>query len=568
MIPVSQHRSRAQESRAAVQRLYIAMRHLLIRGSYKPGGMSGKTLMDNLMVLRPEIYGSITDGERVELNGLHYVFQRLPQGIESCRFIRLITREGYENSHFEPIVPPKRRRNAYRIDTHEMYIEMTRGRSDIYDILTHLTFLYAEANKIYHNSLDSKGRQKREWKLLADIAEAERRGEDFKLETAYTYLSTLLGRTYDEIVVACRRFAEEDQVSSLFQVTYWLGQLAKGELESDEDREVSFSSSLREKTGHHYYGELWAVAVKEMLRERGLIERPLHIISANLHSTMNALFAPAATAQKMRGNRSVYDVARSLSQPEGRPLRTLVTKCALKQGMTELIDTSGSNIGVQIFDTAAFDPRTISPELRFTPAETPEDAPVILVMDYAFGEQAYESMDELLRPYHPPGDEAVYEMNVASINIMGKAGILEGIKGDLMIPDAHVFEGTADNYPFVNDFSSEHFRDQGLGVYAGPMVTVLGTSLQNRQILEYFLDSSWRAVGLEMEGAHYQKAIQAATHIRKNVNPSLKLRYAYYASDNPLVTGHTLASGSLGVDGVKPTYLITVEILKRIFSAS
>ena len=105
MIQVNQTRSRAQESRAAVQRLYIAMRHLLIRGSYKPGGMSGKTLMDNLMILRPEIYGSITDTERVELNGLHYVFQRLPQGIEECRFIRLITREGYENSHFPPSSP-------------------------------------------------------------------------------------------------------------------------------------------------------------------------------------------------------------------------------------------------------------------------------------------------------------------------------------------------------------------------------------------------------------------------------------------------------------------------------
>ncbi len=148
---------------------------------------------------------------------------------------------------------------------------------------------------------------------------------------------------------------------------------------------------------------------------------------------------------------------------------------------------------------------------------------------------------------------------------MGKAGILEGIKGDLMIPDAHVFEGTADNYPFDNDFTTKQFKGNGLGVVGGPMVTVLGTSLQNREILGYFLESSWRAAGLEMEGAHYQKAIQAATHIRKSVNPALKLRYAYYASDNPLVTGHTLASGSLGVDGVKPTYLITMEMLRGIF---
>ncbi|NJB87613.1 hypothetical protein GGR26_003397 [Lewinella marina] len=565
MIQIPQNRTRAQESRAAVQRLYIAMRHLLIRGSYKPGGMSGKTLMDNLMILRPEIYGSITDTERVELNGLHYVFQRLPKGIEECRFIRLITREGYENSHFTPIVPPKRRREAYRIDVHEMYIEMTRGRSDIYDILTHLTFLYAEANKIYRNSLDSKGRQKREWQLLAEIVEREKKGEEFKIETAYTYLSTLLGRTYNEIVDACRRFAEEEMVNSLFHITYWLGLLAKEELENDHDREVSFSSTLREKTGHHYFGELWASAVKEVLLERGLFGRPLHVVSANLHSVMNALFAPAATAQKLRAGRSVYDVARSLSQPEGRNLRELVTKLALKNGMIEIVDTSGSNIGVQLFDTAAFDPKVVSPELEFAPAPTPDTAPVILVMDYAFGEQAYESMDELLRPYHPPGSDEVYEMPVESINIMGKAGILEGIKGDLMIPDAHIFEGTADNYPFKNSFTPDQFEGHGLGVYCGPMVTVLGTSLQNRQILEYFLESSWKAVGLEMEGAHYQKAIQAATHIRKSANPNLKLRYAYYASDNPLVTGHTLASGSLGVDGVKPTYLITVEILKSIF---
>lgn len=565
-IPSPSGRTRAQESRAAVQRLYIAMRHLLIRGSYKPGGMSGKTLVDNLMILRPEIYGSISDDERVELNGLLYVFQRLPQGIEECRFLRLITREGYENSHFDPIVPSKRRRNAYRIDVHEMYIEMTRGRSDIYDILTHLTFLYAEANKIYRNSVDNKGKQKREWGLLAEIVDRENKGLDFKLETAHTYLSTLLGRTYDEVVNASQRFGEDERVNSLFRVTYWLGLLAQEEIEQEKDREISFSSALREKTGHHYYGELWARAVKAVLLKHGLIERPLHIISANLHSTMNALFAPSALAGKLKNSRSVYDYARSLSQPEYRHLRPLVNQLALANGMIEVIDTSGSNIGVQLFDLGAADPKVISPELKF-PDFDPASAPVILVMDYAFGEQAYESMDELLRPFHAE-DDRVYDMPVESINIMGKAGILEGIKGDLMIPDAHVFEGTADNYPIHNTFTRDQFEGNGLGVYAGPMVTVLGTSLQNRQILSYFLESSWQAVGLEMEGAHYQKAIQAATHIRKNVNPNLKLRYAYYASDNPLVTGHTLASGSLGVDGVKPTYLITTKMLRGIFTAS
>ena len=54
-----------------------------------------------------------------------------------------------------------------------------------------------------------------------------------------------------------------------------------------------------------------------------------------------------------------------------------------------------------------------------------------------------------------------------------------------------------------------------------------------------------------MEGAHYQKAIQSASKIRKSIDANVTLRYAYYASDNPLETGSTLASGGLGVDGVK-----------------
>lgn len=557
-------RTRAQESRTAVQRLYIAMRHLLIRGSYKPGGMSGKTLMDNLMVLRPEIYGSIADDEKVELNGLHYVFNRLPKGIEECRFLKLISREGYEDSTFEPIVAPARRRSAYRIDDREMYIEMTRGRSDIYDILTHLTFLYAEANKIYRNSLDSKDRPKREWQLLEDFVTGER-DPDFRIETAYTYLSTLLGRTYDEVVMACERFASSNRLNDLFRVTYWLGRLAKEETEQDLDREISFSSSLREQTGHHYYGEQWAFNIKEVLLREKLIERPIHVISANLHSVVNSLFAAAALGTKLKKYQTLFDFARAMSESEYKHLRPEVFDLARRNGLIEIADTSGTNLGVQLLDTAKFDPKLIAPEVGFQPAQVPDTAPVLLVMDYAFGEQAYESMDELLRPYHDLTTGRVYDMPIESVNVMGKAGILEGQKGDIMVPDAHIFEGTADNYPFTNGFTSKDFEDHGVSVYEGPMVTVLGTSLQNIPILDYFLTSSWRAAGLEMEGAHYQKAIQAATRIRKSVNPDLVVRYAYYASDNPLLTGHTLASGSLGADGVLPVYLITVKMLEEIF---
>ena len=54
-------RTRAQESSSAIERLYITMRHLFNRGFYKPMGISGETLREALLVLRPEIYGSIAN---------------------------------------------------------------------------------------------------------------------------------------------------------------------------------------------------------------------------------------------------------------------------------------------------------------------------------------------------------------------------------------------------------------------------------------------------------------------------------------------------------------------------
>ena len=230
--------------------------------------------------------------------------------------------------------------------------------------------------------------------------------------------------------------------------------------------------------------------------------------------------------------------------------------------MIYIPDASGTNIDVQIFDTAKIDFSKTDIEVGKKVNES--EMPVLFVMDYAFGEQAYETIDELLKPVKVNGKKI--HLNVDSISIMGKAGILEGGKGDIMIPSAHIFEGTADNYPFDNELSKSDFENQGIHVCEGSMITVLGTSLQNKEILKFFFNSTWNVIGLEMEGAHYQKAIQAASKVRGSINPNVKVRYAYYASDNPLETGSTLASGGLGTSGVKPTYLITRKILQQIFN--
>lgn len=552
-------RNRAQESRAAIERLYITMRHLFTRGTYKPMGVSGESLVQALRVLSPEIYGTITDPEKVELDGLLYVMERLPRGIEQCRYIRLISREGLETSHLEPIVPPKRRRNCYRLDEQVMYVEMTRGRSDIYDILTHLTFLYIESSKIYQNSTDPKGKISVNWQMLEEFVKKEESGELFDPEAASAYLSHLIGRTFEETSKAVNKFEKSSNSNSLFSIVYHLGKLAMEEIREGKDREISFSATLRERIGHHVYGEQWAGKIMQKLDELDLLERPIHIISANLHSVLNTIYAPQVLDSK--SFEDIEQIASSIAMGEKNNAGKKIYAYALKHGFVDLPDQSGTNIGTQIIDTAKLEKPELLPGL--TLPEEVQQRPVFVVMDYAFGEQAFECMDELLKPFKKGGKE--FPLNIVSVSIMGKAGILYGGKGDLMIPDAHVFEGTADNYPFKNELKATDFEGFGLGVYSGSMVTVLGTSLQNKDILRYFMESSWNAIGLEMEGAHYQKAIQSASRIRKSIRSNVKVLYAYYASDNPLETGSTLASGALGMEGVRPTYLITYKILERLF---
>ncbi len=553
-------RTRAQESRAAIERLYITMRHLFMRGSYKPMGVSGESLVNALLALRPEIYGLVTDHEKVELDGLLYVMERLPRGIEECRYVRLISREGYEHSDFETLIPSKRRRNCYRVDEEQMYVEMTRGKSDIYDILTHLTFLYIESEKIRTNSTDHKGRADLNWLMLAKIVEKEARGEDFNEEAACSYLSHITGRTFEETHRAVQKFNASPNSNSLFSIVFHLGKLAIDEAMDENDREISFSATLRERVGHHVYGELWSDRIKSILDEEGLLQRPIHIISANLHSVLNTIYGHQALGLGSfeEIEKTVMDISVGDKQNKAKEIKNY----AQRNGFIDIPDLSGTNIGAQLIDTSRMSHKTIIPDILLPKDES--KMPVIIVMDYAFGEQAYECFDELLKPFEKDGHRAA--LDVVSVSVMGKAGILHGKKGDIMIPDSHVFEGTADNYPFKNQLKPDDFENYGLGVYQGPMITVLGTSLQNKDVLKHFLESSWKAIGLEMEGAHYQKAIQSASKIRRSIRKNVKVHYAYYASDNPLETGSTLASGSLGMEGVRPTYLITSKILESLFS--
>lgn len=555
-----QELSKSQKARHAIRTFKILADALTLQGSYRPTGTIGDRLADALIQLSPEIYGSMSDSRISELKGLEYVIDRMPKGIEKCTRIILTAQEDFQETSFEKIVPLKRRRASYAVSETEICFVITTGKSEIYDILTHITFLNIEAQKVYQQVCRRSG-PSTEWGELEKLVEDDKVLTNNELEQAIWNLSIILGRTYKETRETYDNFQqtsqEHDTNNGLFKIIYGIGKRVIDEQENGcSELTVYFTPSLREMIDLQKYATVWAKNLKNVLFDKGLGERPLHIVSANMHSMRNLLFG--AGALRSAGQSVPADLSQMVL--ELRNNEDLVVRYAEDNGYNFVDDVSGSNIDVNIIDLSQLAKDDMHPDVQFDAELIEGEKPVLLVFDYAFGTQAFDIMDELLTPLQQ-GD-AEFKFDIRSISVMGKAGVLPGKKGDIMLATAHVMEGTANNYIVNNDLLRSEFPSD-VDVFVGPMVTVLGTSLQNRDVLERFHSSNWRAVGLEMEGGHYQRAISGAI-IQKHIPASMKTRYAYYASDNPMISGQTLASGPMGVEGIAPTYMISKVILEKI----
>lgn len=558
-----QELSKSQQARTAIRTFKTLADALTLQGMYKPSGKMGEKLGESLKALSPEIYGSMADPRVVELKGLEYVIDRMPYGIEKCTRIILTAQEDFHDTAFEKIQPLKRRRVSYAVSEKEICFVITRGLSEIYDVLTHITFLNIEAYKLFHQAINKIDGVTTEWQELESVIENVDSLEGATLDQAIWNLSIILGRTYKETRETYEYMQQNVEKhhsnNGLFRIIYTICKRVIEEQEGGKDElTVYFTPSLREMIGQHKYATIWAQSLKETLYEYGYHSRPIHVVSANMHSIRNILYGPGFLQQEnAEVPADLYEMVRQIRDKEEE-----ITNYAQQHGLLVHKDTSGSNIDVHIIDTSEIDGAAIHPQINMNIHIIKDDKPVLVVIDYAFGTQAFEVMDELLCPCYFP--DKVISYQIESISVMGKAGILPGNKGDIMLATAHVMEGTPHNYIVDNDLHADDFDTQ-VDVYTGPMVTVLGTSLQNRDVLERFQTSSWKAIGLEMEGGHYQRAINAAI-IQGHITPDMKTRYAYYASDNPLLSGQTLASGPMGEDGIVPTYMITKVILEKILN--
>jgi hypothetical protein len=189
---------------------------------------------------------------------------------------------------------------------------------------------------------------------------------------------------------------------------------------------------------------------------------------------------------------------------------------------------------------------------------------LILNIDYPLGLGAYNILGTLAEHVYP----------VLGVYVMGKSATLNGVIGDVIIPDVVYDEHSQNTYLFRNAIKAADVTPHliyGTVIDHQKCVSVLGTFLQNAQFMDVFYHEGY--TDIEMEAGPYLSAVYEMSRPRRHpineianlYDVSFDLGIVHYASDTPLSKGRNLGAGTLSYYGMDSTYAATLAILRRIF---
>lgn len=500
--------------------------------------------------LQPALHPHASDDDRIDYEALAYAVRRLPSNVGRT-FAFLLVDElpaifDRPDHHFPPVETEARRRDIWEMLPGKNLVLLRHGLSDLVDLVTCLCLYAVEARKI------------RRRVLLTDSFEAIQRAAEGRGGVVPAFDSREMA--------SFSRIWPDSGVQRVYDIA--------------RHREM-FSVDIRRHTGGYNQrrSEVWAEQVAQATRElfghepASLPEDlSVHIVSSNTHSVTNCLnpwwsgAGPEILAWAREGGHELYDhqwtnpsdrlyaVARDYFRSRPDALRE-ARDVARRHGIITLEETTSTGIQVQLIDTSRLEDLPIDPGIERPPRSGPR---LIVNIDYAFGEQAEDIIRNL---------NMLFGRRLASINFLGKAGALVGERGDVLVPTAFIRQN-ADLFQPVETVTPENCArlEAALApkrLHHGPMLTVDGTLLQNREMLGFYRHL-WNVVGIEMEGFHYYRQVLESVSLGV-LPPTVRLGFFYYVSDKPLDAGASLSARLNAAEGIPPLYAITRHILRDIF---
>lgn len=508
--------------------------------------------------------------ETPDTSAFIYSILRLPDCISDVKVVTLgqsasvFENHGYENVElWQPVFAKARRRRCF-FDGKKQLACFIASRSDIEDVVPVLTAYQMEWNKL--NLLLNRPMIPHKLSIIENKPEK------------FSELAELI------------QLAEEDL--RRFQIIW--GDNFITMLEKIKAKKLNFRLNLLSGSLIEYWRATRAWWANIEGENPLLKERPVYFVSSNTHSIANLLSGYALkhseileeflrsndednlfqelTNIKNKKEKASYEnllyyiLKKAEKLPEFEYLRSIQLEQEQKIGINRVISKHYFDVDAQVIEINKIDLNNIDPRLKtkknFEILKN-SDA-LILNIDYPLGLAAYNILTKIAEHSSP----------VLGVYILGKAATLNGVLGDVMIPNVVYDEHSQNTFMFNNAFTAKDvFNDLVYGTVLDNQkaVTVLGTFLQNGKLADVFYREGY--TDIEMEAGPYLSAIyemyrptrHPVNEIINLYNLTFDLGIMHYASDTPLSKGKNLGAGTLSYFGMDSTYAASLAIIRRIF---
>ena len=509
-----------------------------------------------------------------DTSALIYSLQRLPECIFNVRTIILgqtesnFSQHGYGSVESWTEVAARARRRRCFYDGGEQMACYIASRSDIDDVVPTLTALQIEWNKLN--------------RLLSSIPRDSYREVTPAQPERFLQLAQHLKINADEFgrlyTVLGDRFGEAMETFANAKCNFRI-QLLSGSL-----------NDYRKAT------ETWWQKIEKQYPQ--VNQRPLYFVSSNTHSLVNLLSGFALSKESelisyinssdqaallaewqdiqnksvlaSRENFFYYVMKKYQSSAEGQGAWQEQLSFEKERGIHRFPSVHAFDTEAQVIELSSLNPNNI--DARIKPCARPgcaewgflKDSDALIVnIDYPLGFAAYHLLTKI----------AENASQILGIYVMGKAASLNGVRGDVVLPNVVYDEHSKNTYLFENNFQASDLSSYlvyGTVLDNQKAVSVWGTFLQNATVMDVIYREGY--TDIEMEAGPYLSAIYELFRPQRHpVNEIVNLHklpfdlgILHYVSDTPLTKGQNLGAGALSYMGMDSTYACSLAILRRI----
>ncbi len=506
-----------------------------------------------------------------DTSALIYASLRLPECISDVRLVVLgqsasvFAKHGYGDvESWNPVSAKARRRRCY-YDGKQTLACYIASQSDIDDVIPILTAYQIEWNKLHLLLQDCDPA------ILKSAAEGKRE--------ALAKLAGSLGLILEDL----ERLR-----------TIW-GSDFGTTIQSIFKRKCDFGVRLLSGSLSEYWRatRLWWDNIAACVP--GVADRPVYFISSNTHSVINLLSGFALTRKneiisllEKSGNailleeweqinknetqsnleNFLYYALKKVEQlPEGKHLIEEQAAAEKSSGIKRIPSLHSFDVEAQVIDLSKLDTTTIDPRILagFEKVDLKHSNALLINIDYPLGFGAFHILTAL----------AEHISEVLGVYILGKAATLNGVRGDVMIPNVVQDEHSENTYLFKNIFSAEDVQPYliyGTVLDNQKALSAFGTFLQNARLMDVVYREGY--TDIEMEAGPYLSAVFEMYKPKRHPMNEIVNLYSvpfdigilHYASDTPMSKGKNLGAGALSYEGMDSTYAGSVAILRRIFA--